>query len=240
MKKNILFFIVLVLLFAGVGFVLLLLLFNKRSIEKKVNYAYATPPPTLSLVKTGPSDAHTMPISFPAFHMSFRVPSDLKTNEEIDPTSEDTQIGSNFIALYTPDTVIDPQKHTPSKGAKLSINVVNTKKDFTSEENIVPTTSIKEAGTDLSVIPAHSALLNAQNMKIYSFPSGGSASNSTWVYSAEAQIKNSEDMLDITFYCVDYSNRKASSVCQKVLKEILPTIGVIKQPTPKVKKSLQK
>jgi len=171
--------------------------------------------------------------------MSFRVPSDLKTNKEINPASEDTQIGSNFIALYTPDTVIDPQKHTPSKGAKLSINVVDTKKDFTSEENIVPTTSIKEATTDLSVIPAHSAVLNAQNMKIYSFPSGGSASNSNWIFSAEAQIKNGSDMLDITFYCVDYSNGKASPVCQKVLKEILPTIGVVGQPTPKVKKALK-
>src|SRR5437899_218162 len=112
MKKNILFFIVVVLLFAGVGFLLLVLLFTKHGVQKKGSYAYATPPPTLPLAKTGPSDANTKPISFPSFHISLRVPRDLKTNKEIDPTSEDTQIGSNFIALYTPDTVVDPKKHT--------------------------------------------------------------------------------------------------------------------------------
>jgi hypothetical protein len=238
MKKNILFFIVVVLLFAGVGFLLLVLLFNKHSFQKRGSYAYATPPPTLPLAKTGPSDANTKPISFPTFHISFSVPRDLKTNKDVDPTSEDTQIGSNFIALYASDTVVDPKKHTQSAGVKLSINVVNTKNDFTSEENIVPTTSIKEATADLSVVPDNNALLNEQNMKVYSFPSDKSASTSSWVYNAEALIKNDGNMIDITFNCVDYSNSKESPVCQKLLKEILPTVGVFGQPRKTVKQTI--
>src|SRR5260370_38669453 len=152
MKKNILFVILLLILFAGGGFFLLRFILTNHNVQKEIRPVYSTLPPTLPLAKTGPADAHTKPISFPSFNISFRVPNDLKTIKEVDPTSEGTQIGSNFIALYTPDTVIDPKTHTQTAGAKLSINIVNTKKDFTSEENIVPSTSIKEATSDLSVI----------------------------------------------------------------------------------------
>ncbi len=212
-------YIVVVLLFACVGFFLLTFFSNNHSVQKGRNTAQATPPPTLALANTGPSDAHTKTISFPAFHISFRVPSDLKTNKEVDPSSEDTQIGANYIALYTPDAVIDPKKHIQIAGVRLSINIVSTKRTFADEKDIVPTTGIKEAATDMSVIPAHNSLLNKQNMKVYSFPSA-----KAWVYNAEALLKNGGNALDITFYCVDYSNSKGSPTCQKNLKDILPTI----------------
>ncbi len=225
MKKDLLFYTVVALLCAGGGFFLLAFLFTRQSVQKG-SMAYATPPPTLPLAKTGTADAHTRPISFPTFNISLRVPSDLKTNKEVDPTSEDTQIGSNFIALYTPDTVIDPKKHIQTAGVKFSINIVNTKKEFTSKQNIIPTTSLKEATTDLSVIPGNHALLNKEDTKVYAFPSDKSASPSAWTYNAEALLRNGEKMLDITFYCVDYSKRKESPVCQGLLKEILPTLKI--------------
>src|SRR5438132_12819055 len=111
MKKNILFFILLLILFAGGGFFLLELHSNNHgNQENRRNIARATPPPTLPLVKTSAGDSNTKKISFQSFTVSFLVPSDLKILKEVDPTSEDTQIGSNYIALYTPDTVIDPKK----------------------------------------------------------------------------------------------------------------------------------
>jgi len=231
MKKNLLLYAVVVLLCAVGGFLLLALLHNNPSFLRGRNTVYATPPPTLPLARTGPGDANTKPISFPTFHVSFRVPSNLKTNKEVDPTSEDTLIGSNIIALYAPDTVIN-RKHVQTAGAKLFINLTTTKKkDFTNEEDIIPTTSIKEATTDISVIPANNPLLNDQNMKVYAFPSDKSANTRAWAYHAEALLKNGANMLSITFYCVDYSNSNQSPVCQKLLKEILLTMTITEQPS---------
>jgi len=222
MKKNLLYIIIPLLLLAVVGFFLLKFPLAKRSVQKR-NTVYATPPPTLALVKTGPADAHTKLISFPVFHISFRVPNDLKTIKEVDPKSEDTQIGSNFIAFYTPDTVIDPKKHTQTAGAKISFNITSTKKDFTDETEIVPTSSLKDAVTDTSVIPNNNPLLTEKTMQVYSFPADKTVSNKSWVYNAEALIKNGENMLTITFYCIDYTNVTGSPTCQKLLKAILPT-----------------
>ena len=238
MKKNLIFFIFPGLLVAVGGFFLLAFLFTRYNINpaiQKRSTAYATPPPTLALAKTGPGDAHTKPISLPAFNISFRVPNDLKTKQQVDPTAEGTLIGSNFIALFTPDTVIDPKTHTQTSGAKLSINIVNTNKDFTSEEHLVPTTSINDATTDQSVIPASNALLNDQNMKVYSFPADKSAGTGAWIYNAEALVKSNGNILDITFYCSDYSNGKDSPVCKKLLTDILPTINISEQPRKTVK-----
>src|SRR6266568_3042914 len=137
--------------------------------------------------------------------------------------SEDTQIGSNFIALYTPDTVIDPKKHTQTAGAKISFNITSTKKDFTDETEIVPTTSLEEAVPDTSVIPDNNPLLTEKTMKVYSFPADKTVDKNPWVYNAEALIKNEENMLTLTFYCIDYTNVTGSPTCQKLLKAILPT-----------------
>jgi hypothetical protein len=99
---------------------------------------------------------------------------------------------------------------------------MRSRKDFTSEENIVPTTSINEATTDASVIPVNHALLNEQNMRVYSFPYDKSASNSAWIYNAEALVKNGGPPLDITLHCIQYSPDAAT--CQRLLKDILPTL----------------
>ena len=169
-------------------------------------------------------DTATQKISFPAYNISFRVPKELKTIKQIDPTSEDTQIGANFIALYTPDSLIDPKKHTQTAGVKISIHVVDTKKDFSDKHEIIPTTSLQQATGDTSVIPANNAFLTKKTMQVYSFPADTSASTSAWLYNAEGLIRNGGNMLDITFSCVDYSFDKNAPTCQKLLKDILPTI----------------
>src|SRR5260370_22792424 len=132
---------------AGITFVIaffsLIIFFSAINLSKHKRLSYPSPP-TLSLEKTS-IDAKGQKISFPAFGISFRVPIDLETIKQIDPGSEDTQIDSNFIALYTPDSVIDPKKHVQTSGDRLSIHLVINKKDFTDEQNIMPATRIKEA-----------------------------------------------------------------------------------------------
>jgi len=220
-KKSI-YLVVIVIIVIGGGFFFIKLLLKNHKSQNGGNTAQLTPPPTLPLANTTMNMIGTKIISFPAFHISFQVPNNLKTNKKLDPTSEDTQIGSSFIALYSPDSIIDTRKHKQTAGAKLSINIVNTKKDFTDEKDIIPTTSMKEDTTDTSVIPTNNALLNSKDMKVHSFPSGKPVR--AWAYNAEALLKNGGSMLDVVFYCVDYSDSKQSPTCQKLLKEILPTL----------------
>ncbi len=222
MKKKILFiFLIIFLIIVG-----LFLAKGNQSFFTKTDTAQMTPPPTLPIaqINTKTGTDGTKKLSFPSFNLSFRIPGDLKTVKQIDPGSEDTQVGSNFVALYTSDTTFDPKNHTQTAGVKLTMNIVKNKKDFTKEEDIIPKTSIKRAAREDSIIPVHNPLLNKESIKVYSFPVDKTASTSAWAYNAEVLFKNGGHGLSITLYCIDYSSDKNSPTCKKILEAMLSTM----------------
>src|SRR6266700_2354718 len=99
-----------------------------------------TPLPTQPLEKTSSqNDSSNMKtLAFPAFRLTLKVPADLKQHKEIDPKAEDSEIGSNFASLYTPEAAFD-EKHVQTAGAKLLVKIIDTKQTFTQEKDIIPT-----------------------------------------------------------------------------------------------------
>lgn len=222
MKKIFLFCIISILLILG-GFFILRLSF-KKDVQKGKNIAQATPPPTQPLARINKEKNldKKKKLSFPAFNILLQVPIDLKTNKEVDPTSEDTQVGSNFMAFYTSDSVIDKKTHTQTAGAKLSIKLLKTKKGLSDKKDSIPTQSIHKTIEDDSIIPSDNSLLNKDNTKVYVFPLAQSSKVSA--YNVEVLVKNNGDMVNLTVLCADYSYNKDISTCQNLLMKILPTI----------------
>ena len=191
------------------------------------NTVWSTPPPTLPLVQSTTDKNSKTTYSFPVFHISLQVPSSLKTMKELDPNSEDTFVGSDNLALFIDDSIFDPKTHLQIKGAKLSIILKADKKEFFTENEIVPTTSLKQASITTSLTPVNNILLTNKTMKVYSFPIDTPSGNKAWAYNAEALVNDKRRTFSITFYCVDYSSQRISLTCQKLLQEILPTLQVL-------------
>ena len=212
---SIIFFLVLVSLIISV-----ILFFNTHLFQDHKKLAQLTPPPTLPVAKISTNQAKK--ILFPAFNISFTLPKNVKTIKQIDPNSENTEIGANFVALYTKDTAFDTKTHTQIHGAKLTITITDTKTVFTQIQDLVSTTSAAQIIEDNSIIPNHNPFFTKDNMKIYIFPLD--TNSQTWAYHAEGLVKNGGNILDITLYCIDYSGQKNAPVCQQLLKAILPSM----------------
>ena len=187
--------------------------------QKGKTYAWSTLPPALPLAHArNEKNSNTRQYSFPAFNISFQVPSTLKTMKELDPTSEDTLIGADNLTLFTPNSVIKAKMHMQTAGAKLLIKFVTTPVEFADRADVVPT-NIDNVQSDDSIIPANNSLLNKNNIRVTLFPLD--TSGHIWAYFVEALINKRGKM---TFYCVDYSYDQNSQTCHRLLTQILPTV----------------
>ncbi len=215
--------LVLVAIFAGTALLLSLaiLFISHHKSYPKPPAAWRKTPATLPLgtIQTATNGATMKFISFPAYNLSLQIPTNFETLKEIDASAEGTQIGSNSMTFYSPDTEI--KRHMPTAGVQLSIVLSTDKQSLTPLTMIVPSPSIDKATLSASLLPKDSALLSDQNTQTFSFLA---VNNKAWTVTTEVLLRNGGNMLDVNFYCNDYSVEKNSPACIKLMKEILPTL----------------
>lgn len=222
--KIIVIIIVIILILAGGFFLFKISSKTTNQLRKTKMIAQMTPPPTQPMVQiqTNTNAAVMKSLSFPSFTIKLMIPTDLKNAKDVNPFTENTEIGSNYMSLYTPDTVFDTKKHIQTAGVKLSINLIKNKKELSDKKNIVSSDVLPDVSEDMSILPLKSAIVNNKNTTVYVFPLN--KTTNVWAYNVESLITNAQGNVDLTLFCVDYSYDKTIATCKNILKKILPTI----------------